>query len=262
MSTYMRLLGIFYRNALMNELEYRLNFWSRVVMQGFWLAWSIAGLQVFFGFADQIAGWSYNELLVVLGVFFVMKGYRAVLLIPNLARMSEHIRLGTLDYILTKPIDSQFLVSLRHFHVTSWSDGMLGFGLVIYALWAMRLMPSLGDVLLFVLLIVAAMIVLYAINLVLQSLTIWLVSLERADAIVDMVIEAGRFPVAFYGSWLRWTLTTIIPVAFVTTFPAQAILGRLEPGIALICLVVAPLLFALTRAFWNRALRSYTSASS
>jgi ABC-2 type transport system permease protein len=262
MSTYVRLLGIFYRNALMNELEYRLNFWSRILMQLFWLGWSIVGLQVFFVYADEIAGWTYNELLVVLGIFFIMKGYRSFLLLPNLARMSEHIRTGTLDYILTKPIDSQFLVSLRHFQATHLSDGIFGLGLVIYALWLVGLVPAFVDVLLFAILIAAAMVVLYTINLVLQSLTIWLVNLERADSLVDLVIEVGRFPVAFYGPWVRWILTAVVPVALVTTFPALAILGRLDLRLALVTVAVAAFLFVLSRAFWKKALRSYTSASS
>nr|WP_312875663.1 ABC-2 family transporter protein [Paenibacillus planticolens] len=57
-------------------------------------------------------------------------------------------------------------------------------------------------------------------------------------------------------------LTYIFPIAFITTFPASALIGHISGwqvawsvGIALVCL-------ALTRVLWKFALRHYTSASS
>jgi ABC-2 type transport system permease protein len=54
----------------------------------------------------------------------------------------------------------------------------------------------------------------------------------------------------------------VVPVAFLTTFPAQALLGRLEDWIAVVSVVLAVLLFVVARAFWRFALRHYTGASS
>jgi ABC-type uncharacterized transport system permease subunit len=48
---------------------------------------------------------------------------------------------------------------------------------------------------------------LYSLNLILQTLTIWLVNLERADTLVWSLLEAGRFPVNFYTGWVRTALT-------------------------------------------------------
>ena len=62
---------------------------------------------------------------------------------PNLARMSEYIRFGTLDFLLTKPISSQFMVSFRHVGIYNWLDPILGFGLVAVAL-VRRGEPVLG----------------------------------------------------------------------------------------------------------------------
>ena len=56
--------------------------------------------------------------------------------------------------------------------------------------------------------------------------------------------------------------TFVIPLALMTTFPAQALLGTLAPGTA-IAAVVASLLAAIgARRVWLRALAHYTSASS
>jgi len=57
-------------------------------------------------------------------------------------------------------------------------------------------------------------------------------------------------------------LTFVLPIAFITTVPAQAMTGSLTPLIALISLLIAGALFIATRLFWKKAVASYTSASS
>ena len=82
------------------------------------------------------------------------------------------------------------------------------------------------------------------------------------DAIVMGLLETGRFPINFYRGWIRAALTVIVPVAFMTTFPAQALLGRLEWWLAIVAVGLAAILFVLASAFWRFALRYYTGASS
>lgn len=73
---------------------------------------------------------------------------------------------------------------------------------------------------------------------------------------------AARFPVTAFPVPIRTFLTFVLPVAFVTTVPAQAMTDTLTPGLALASPLVAALLFTLTRLFWRKAVASHTSASS
>ena len=56
MQTAFRLLGIFYKNTLINELEYRLNFVANIALSLFWLVWAALSVRVYFFHADSIAG--------------------------------------------------------------------------------------------------------------------------------------------------------------------------------------------------------------
>lgn len=262
MRRYFRLLGIFYQNTLINEMEYRLNFVSNIGLSLFWLAWAATSVRVYFYHTDQIAGWNYDELLIVMGLFFAMNGYRQMVLSPNLSHLSDYVRLGTLDFILTKPIDSQFLVSLRNIGVYNWSDPVLGLGLVVFALVRLGARPSGGQVLVFAVLFVAGLVLLYAFNLILQTTTFWLSNIDRADALVMGLLETGRFPVTFYQGFVRAALTVIVPVAFITTFPAQALLGRLDWRLAIAAVGLAALSFVAASAFWRFGLRFYAGASA
>jgi ABC-2 type transport system permease protein len=58
------------------------------------------------------------------------------------------------------------------------------------------------------------------------------------------------------------TVLVVVPVAMLTTLPAQALLGRLHPSMLLAAPVVAALALTLASLLWRRALRNYTGASA
>ena len=65
-----------------------------------------------------------------------------------------------------------------------------------------------------------------------------------------------------YGRWLRFMLTYIVPVAFLTTFPAATLLGKLSAYFVIASVGIAGALFYISSRFWNYAIRFYSSASS
>jgi ABC-2 type transport system permease protein len=62
--------------------------------------------------------------------------------------------------------------------------------------------------------------------------------------------------------WVKAVLTVVVPVAFTTTFPAQALLGQLEGWLGIAAIGLAAGLFLVASAFWRYALRYYTGASA
>lgn len=259
---HLRLLSIFYRSTLQTELEYRANFGFNLMQSFFWLIWAALTVRVYFNFTDTLAGWKFNEVLIVMGLFFFVNGIRQMIIEANLEHLSDYIRLGTLDFVLLKPVSSQFMISLRYIGVHNWSDPLLGIGLVIYALDQLNYAPAIGQIVLALLMLSIGLLALYSVSLLLQTLTIFTSSLDQASVIIQGVLETGRFPVTFYGRLLTGALTVVIPIAIMTTFPAQALLGRLDAGLAAISAIVSIILFIVSAWFWNFALRYYTGASA
>jgi ABC-2 type transport system permease protein len=75
-------------------------------------------------------------------------------------------------------------------------------------------------------------------------------------------IEAGKYPMSAYHPAVRFFFTFILPVAFMTTVPAEVMRGQHGPWMILTEAFVAGLLLLISRWFWKWAMRSYTSASS
>ena len=262
MSRYLRLLRIFWGNALTTELEYRAAFLANGLLSLFWLGWASLGARAYFRFTDSVRGWTYEELLVVMGLFFAINGLRQAIIQPNLARMAEYIRLGTLDFLLTKPISSQFMVSFRHVGIYNWLDPILGLGLVIFGLVRRGQPITVTGVAGFLVLGFAGVAIMYALALAVQCLAIWSIGAEGLDDVIQGMVEAGRFPVDLYRGMVRALLTFIIPVAMLTTFPAQALLGRTSAGLIGVALLVAVGLLWISSRLWIWSLRRYAGASA
>ena len=258
---YPRILAICWRAAVASELEYRFNFAANVAVSLFWMGWATAGASVYFRFTDSVAGWTHAEMLVVLGLFFAINGLRQALLDPNLERMTEYVRRGTLDFLLTKPVDAQVLVSLRQLRINNLFDPLLGLALATVGLVLSGRGVTLAGLGAFLLLLIVAVLILYALTLVLMALAVVLVSAEELGQVSFAVAELSRFPVQFYRDPAR-TILTVLPVAFLTTFPAEALLGRLAPQVLLVAPAVALGAVASATLVWRWSLRSYSGASA
>ena len=95
----------------------------------------------------------------------------------------------------------------------------------------------------------------------LMCLAVLLVGAEDLGSVSFSVVELARFPVQAYRQPLQ-TVLLVVPVAFLTTLPAQALLGRLEPVMLLVAPAVAAAAVAAASVAWHRVLRRYTGASS
>ncbi|HEX7594525.1 MAG TPA: ABC-2 family transporter protein [Anaerolineae bacterium] len=259
---YLRLLSIFYKNSILKELEYRVNFIANIFMSVLWLVWGIVGVTIFFLHRDTLGDWTYPEVLIVVGLFTFFNGLMEALLRPNVGAVIEQIRDGTLDFVLTKPVNSQFIASLRTIVVWRLVDVVIGLGLIAYALGLLHITPTLGQIGIFTLMILSGTAIVYSLWLVMVSFAFWFIKIDNITEVFYAFYEAGRYPVTIYRGAVRVLLTFVVPIAFVTTFPASALLGRIDQATTLIGLALAVGLAIGSNRFWSFAVRHYSSASS
>jgi ABC-2 type transport system permease protein len=259
---YLRLFGLFARTELQYELEYRANLAIELFHMCIIVGTSIGAVLVLFYYTDQMNGWTLEQMLVLLGVFYVVQGLEEIVLQPSAEKLMEHIRHGTLDFALLKPVNAQFLVSLRHLQVVQVAQVALGLAVIGLGITRLPSPPPFVAIASFVVMLACGFVLVYALLFVLSTLSFWFVRVDNLLAIFWSFLDAGRFPIDIYPGWLRLTLSTVVPIGIAVTVPAEAIAGRLEPlGVALTVVgTVAAWLFAAW--FWKRGLRAYTGASA
>lgn len=257
---YWRLLSCFWSAAIGAELEYRLNFVFSTLSNVGNFAGSLFGLSLFYHGGERWAGWQWEEALLVLGFFTILDGITTAIFAPNLSRLVGHIEKGTLDFVLLKPINSQFWLSTYTFSPWGIPNGILGLGLVFYG--ALRLHVPLHRFALALLPLGFSFVIVYSLWFILGTTSIWFTKIYNITAVLRGLLDAGRYPLVAYPAAYRFFFTFIVPVAFLTTVPAQTLLG--EPVMAWIVgsgVLAIGLLWG-SNLFWRFALRFYTSASS
>lgn len=257
---YLRTLGRFWSAAVAAEMEYRLNFVLATVNSLGQLVGSLFGLSLFYTNGADLGGWRWEEAMVVLGLATFLEGVSSTFLRPNIGRIVEHVRSGTLDFVLLKPIDTQFWLSTRNLAIWGVPDMAYGLAVIAYAGHRLGLQPR--DALAGVLPLALALAVLYSLWFMLSTTSLWFVKIHNVTSLLRGLLEAGRFPVAAYPAAYRVAFTFVLPVAFLTTVPASAVLGRAWPVSTPAAVLLAVGMVMASRLFWRFGLRSYTSASS
>lgn len=260
LAKYSRLIGIFVGAGLSAQLEYRANFVVNLVETVLRALGTLLGVSILFAGTSSVGGWTFLEAAVIVGIFTLFDGLMSMLLTPNLNRIAEGVRTGTMDFTLLKPIDAQFLVSFRNVNILRLPDVVLGLGIMVWAL--AQLGSGALEIMLGIALLLTAYAIVYSIWFMLSTSAFWFVRVENVTELFWGFYRAGQFPVTAFPGWVRVLFTFIVPIAFITTVPAQAFTGKLESNNLLVALAIAVALLVVSRLFWRFALRSYTSASS
>ncbi|MGH2615987.1 MAG: ABC transporter permease, partial [Thermomicrobiales bacterium] len=204
---YLRLLWIHLRLGVLNELQYRTNLVVQLIQSAVGLVTALLGLGIVFSKTETLGGWRPAELLAIVGVYTLVSGLTQLIVRPSLARFMEDVRLGTLDFTLTKPVDAQMLVSMRQIEVWKLID--VAIGLIVLAVAIAELGASVGltEAALFVVALLAGVTIIYSFLLILATCAFWFVRLDNILNIFQSMYEAGRWPIGIYPPWLRAMLT-------------------------------------------------------
>ncbi len=261
---YLRLIDRFFHASIQEEVSYRLNFWINLLHSLLNLATGVLGVYVLFGQFETLHGWTFAGTMAVLGVYLTVQALRDLFIGPSLdglAGMDGEVWSGALDFTLLRPVNIQFLVSFRRWHIFAIFDLLLGMGVLVYAMIRLNQALSAINLLMFLFALLCGAGILYAILLALSALVFWSPGVMFMW-IFDGVFQLARYPLGLYPGWVRLALTWVIPVGIITTIPAQALTGGLSIQMLFVSLVMAVFLILCASVFFRYALRRYASASS
>ncbi len=259
---YFRLFATYVRVGILGELEYRANFWINMIQSALDLGVALGGLAVVFSHTDTLGGWRPEELLALIGVYFLIGGLIRTIIRPSMTQFMEDVRQGTLDFTLTKPADSQVLVSIQRVEIWRLVDVLIALPVLGTALVRLGAQLGLIDTIVFGVTLVCGGLIIYSFWLMLSTCAFWFVKVENIQVIFMSMWQAGRWPVSIYPAWLRAILTFLVPVAFATTVPASAVSGRITDANLYGTIALAVAMVLVSRWFWRVGIKFYSGASA
>ncbi len=259
---YIKVYRKFLLTSLASELEYKTNIIIDLVTAILSLLGSIFLLSIFFQNNNSIGGWKFEQALIIQAIYTILNGITNTWFNPNLTEIVKHIREGTLDFVLLKPIDSQFFISLKKITPSGFLEIMLGFCLLIYCIKLNQINLNLSFLTLSSITIICSISILYSLWFFISTTTIWFVKTWNATEVLRSFLYIGRFPLNSFSFSLRIFFSIFIPIAFITTIPSEVFLGIYQLWKIMLELIVAIVFLFTSRKFWLFALKFYSSASS
>ena len=273
--SYLQVVVTFARNSLVRDMTFRGNFLIDVFTSVGWVAMNLAFYVLIFEYTSTIgqdSGWEKYPFLLFYATSLLINSLVQAFFMTNADELSDLVRTGSLDFILLKPMDTQFLVSLRRIEWSSLANLVFGLALLGYALVQLHYMPGLVQMVLYPIYLACGVAIYYSLMLAMASTTVWM---GRNLTLFDFwfyITNFSRYPMDIYngpfGTPLRRVFTFFIPVLIVINVPARILVwplrpqGPLEwvlPPFALLATVASLL---ASRWVFQCALRSYRSASS
>jgi viologen exporter family transport system permease protein len=275
--SYLRVFLTFIRNSLVRDMMFPTNFIIETVSSFGWVTMNIGFYLLIFHYTNQInAGsnkgdaWDKYQFFVFIATSMFINSIVQMFFMTNAEEFSELIRTGGLDFALLKPIDTQFLISLRKMEWSSLANFLVAVALMAYAL------PHVGGFVLtpwrvfaYLVYIAGGIGILYSLTIVLAAASVWL---GRNTSIYDFwfyITTFSRYPMEIYqgpiGGWIRWGFTFLLPILIVVNVPARMLAKPMQPAywyLAAFAIVATAASLAVSRWVFQMALLSYRSASS
>jgi len=225
---------------------------------------SLVFIRVIFKFINNISGWNFYEALIIVGSYMLVEGLMWATC-AFLTGISKNIQRGTMDFILSKPIDPQFMVTIWRADPDDWGRVLTALLVFGYAIKHLD-MPAgilIAHFPLYLLMMLSSYIILYSLVLFIKSLSFWFIEANSLSDFIFNTIFYSQYPTdIFFHKAVRIFFSTVIPLAFMATVPAKILLHGFDLKLVGSSIILAAVFFIFSRKFWKYSLKYYSSASS
>lgn len=259
---YFQLLWLLASMRLRVSLAYRFNiaFWGVISV-----CWTLFNFFYFFlltSINGNLGGWSLAEVYVLVGVFTIMDALMWSWLYDSMANITKSVYEGTLDFLLIKPADSQFMLSFSHIGLSNSFRLILGILVLVKSVQAAGATPSPLDWLLFVVLFSCGMAFFYSLWLSAACLSFFADRLESIHEIFPSLRRLMEVPSTVYQGAMAVILTVIIPLSLITNVPASSLIGRLDITQAGFLIAFTLVSLWLSRRWYRFCVQRYSGIGS
>lgn len=260
---YVKLLMLFIKFALQTEMEYKTNFISGILVECGYFLVKLAYVYIAFQAGADLQGLAPEEVSMYVGTFTIITAF-FMFFWPSFLRLSAVIRDGSLDILITKPVDLQFIMSLRYLSCSMIFPNLIGGGILLFYGWnrsgqVMDFWSLIG----YILFIMLGTVLIYSLFLIPKAfLSFWFISSRSADIFISSIWDANNMPMSIYGKAVRVIGIYIVPVFVIANYPSMFILDKLRTWDIIWAVIAVAAAFCFARWIFNRGIQHYESTGS
>ncbi|MFR2794437.1 MAG: ABC transporter permease [Eisenbergiella sp.] len=262
MKKYFQIIKAYFRYSVMMEMEYKFNFFFGGIFELLWLIMYIALINVIFLGTTDIAGWEKYEVLMLTFQGGLIDALVTLIVVPGLCQIPEYVNTGKLDFVLLKPINTRFHLSLRCFSLDQIKNILINIIGIIYCIQKLQIKINFETICMYFLLTICSILIIYNIMFMLMSLSFWVIKMDVVMNFCAELITIGNKPYTIYPQVLQKILTYGLPIIVAFNFPVLNILEENFFEFISIAIIVIISWFIITNIILKRGLRKYVSTGS
>lgn len=258
---YAGLFVLFAKYSLVEQMEYRINFLAGIAVECGYMLIKLMYAVLIYKAGVEINGVSADEMLMCIGTYIMMTGL-FMAIYPNFCSIPAYVRDGSLDMLLCKPINTQFIVTLRKIDFGMPIPNVVcGIILIVHGWNGAGIPVTILGILGFALYCIVGFSLTYCMFLIPELLSFWWISVTGVHQLSEAIRDFDNMPMNVYSKRVQWFGIFLIPVFVITNFPTLFVKGKLTMAMAIWGIISAVLMFIVQKIVWRRAMRHYTSAS-
>lgn len=247
---------------LIKILNYRFNFLVNTFFTLFWVLFGFIDISIIFGHVHSIAGWTYQEFLIIYGIILIIRSVNRGIVAPNINEFTEQINNGQLDLYLVKPISPLFLISIKKMNLEQIIRFLVAcfFTGIIITNLKIALSPIL--IFIFICSVILSIILMFALFWTYSFQTFFFEKNYAIENIQDNMLYSASRPNVIYPPNLQKIFLSIIPLAYFAYIPTALLLKKIPFYYFIFHLLITICFIFLYQKVWNFSIKHYSSASS
>lgn len=240
-----------------SRMAYRSDFFISMFAFGLFQLLTPLMMVILYSVGVTLPGWTIAQMLLLTGLLGASRGFAYMVFNGFFWKTQEHVRDGTFDKYLTKPVSPFILLFMYGFDEEDLGQFLAGLAVLVYALTIQPIPLERLWILPFS--IIAGALVYFSLSIFAGAMTIVFVKMHRLSEFFQMAGILGSYPKTIYGRGVTLLVSVIVPVAVASYYPAAYLLGFATEGY-LLALLCTAILLSIAIAFWHGILKKYRSA--
>lgn len=245
--------------AVLTMLEYPANFVGWLLSNPIQFILGFATIKFVVASFGTINGWDYGHLAFLYGIAVISHAFSMIFFVQGWF-MGGYVVRGDFDRYMLRPLSVLFQFFFTRFNVVGFTDLIPGICVFAYGCHKVHFQWNIGNVMAVVLLIIGATLIRGGIYIIMGTFSFWTKSMnDFAGFTQEFFDKTTMYPLSMYPRMMQIMLTYIIPIGWISYYPAKDLLSGVGTG-AVISLVIGAVTMTLAALFFKVGLRSYESA--
>ncbi|MFQ6609582.1 MAG: ABC transporter permease [Fidelibacterota bacterium] len=243
-------------------MEFKANFLGLLFVDFIYYGSYFLFFSIIFNYVDSLLEFTRADVMTFLVITYLMDTFYMFAFAGNLGKLNRMIVKGDLDFVLLKPVNSQFFISFRYFNSYAIVSVLILVGLLCVTAINTGREIGLFHMISFVFSFGLGLAIFFSIDFIIASLAFWFKNFNVGGWLSHEILKFSYRPDTIYAGLLRKTMFSLIPMALVSSVPARMLLYGHHPKYLTLQVLVAVVFLIIARIVWVRGLRLYESASS